>query len=140
MPPSNTAPLRDPARSRTAEWPSRCQGDASSARALGANDEARRVAATPTAARLGTMAIMRRLYRQARRQTIELLVRAARWIGSLIDRTATQYQDGPQSESGFCGWTLKAKRRATSAADLQAAANLQTATTRPIAAISTASC
>jgi hypothetical protein len=71
----NTAPLRG-RQSRTAEWPSRCQVGASPG-ALGVNDKARRGAATPAAARLGTMAIMRRLYSQARRQTIELLVRAA---------------------------------------------------------------
>ena len=32
MPPSSTAPLRDPASSRTAECASRCHGEASSAR------------------------------------------------------------------------------------------------------------
>ena len=74
MPPSSTAPLRDPASSRTAEWPSRCQGEASWARASIASDDANRVAAKPSAARMGTMTVMRRLYRQARRQTIELLV------------------------------------------------------------------
>src|ERR1700730_883679 len=74
MPPSNTAPLRDPASSRTAEWPSRCQGEASWARASIANDEANTVAAKPSAARMGTMAIMGRLYRLAVSQTIELLV------------------------------------------------------------------
>src|ERR1700738_176074 len=99
MPPSSTAPLRDPASSRTAECPSRCQGDASSARASIARDEATMAAARPTAARMGTM-IMARHYSQARLQAIELLVmRQGTPAQSLIDRTGTRYQDVHQRES-----------------------------------------
>src|SRR5665647_1075550 len=100
MPPSSTAPLREPASSRTAECPSRCQGDASWARASIVRAEARTAAAKPSAARMGTMVVMRRPYRLVGVQTIELLVMyfsSAR--RSLIDRTATQYQDGQQHES-----------------------------------------
>src|SRR5664279_4281777 len=100
MPPSSTAPLREPASSRTAECPSRCQGDASWARASIVRDEARTVAAKPSAARTGTMTVMRRLYRLMGVQAIELLVIYFQAPGrSLIDRTATQYQDGQQHES-----------------------------------------
>jgi hypothetical protein len=74
MPPSSTAPLRDPASSRTAEWPSLSHGEASCARACGVNDDARIVTANPAAAPMGTMTVMRRIYRQALPQTIELLV------------------------------------------------------------------
>src|ERR1700736_2050843 len=98
MPPSSTAPLRDPASSRTAECPSRCHGDASWAQASIARDDAHIVAAKPSAARMGTVTIMRRLYRQTRPQTIELLVIYYK-TRSLIDRTATQYQDVHQNES-----------------------------------------
>src|SRR6266404_4780212 len=115
MPPSSTAPLRDPASSRTAECPSRCHGEASWARASIARDDANKVAAKPSAARMGTITIMRRLYSQGRLQTIELLViwilEAAR---SLIDRTGTQYQDVINRES--FGWTLKAKHQGLLAA------------------------
>jgi hypothetical protein len=51
-------------------------------------------AAKPNASRMGTMTVMARLYRLVSAQTIELLV--MRGVGatrSLIDRTATQYQD-----------------------------------------------
>jgi hypothetical protein len=65
---------------------------------------------------MGTGTIMKRLYSEAGRQTIELLVicdqKAAR---SLIDRTAAQYQDRAKFESP-CGWTLKAKDRGLFAA------------------------
>src|SRR5581483_1096664 len=76
MPPSSTAPLRDPASSRTAECASSCQGDASWARAAGANSESKMVAATPSVARAGTTAFMRRLYLLSDAQTSELLVMA----------------------------------------------------------------
>src|ERR1700687_3333883 len=100
MPPSSTAPLRDPASSRTAECPSRCQGEASWARASIVRDDANTIAARPSAARMGTMTIMRRLYRQAGGQTIELLVMYfERRLLCLIDRTAPQYQDVIQQES-----------------------------------------
>src|SRR6188472_2247803 len=100
MPPSSTAPLREPASNRTAEWPSRCHGDESSARPSAASDEANRAAARPSAARRGTMTVMRRLYSQARPQTIELLVMCAeKPARCLIDRTPTQYQDVHQHES-----------------------------------------
>jgi hypothetical protein len=74
MPPINTPPLRDPANSRTAECPSFCHGDESWARAAVIGDDASAIAAKPSAARMGTMTIMRRLYRLAGKQTIELLV------------------------------------------------------------------
>jgi hypothetical protein len=74
MPPSSTVPLREPASSRTAECPSRIQGDASWARASTAKDDANRVAAKPSAARMGTIVIMVRLYSLPGLQTIELLV------------------------------------------------------------------
>src|SRR6202007_846928 len=76
MPPSSTAPLRDPASSRTAECASSCQGEASWARALGANNESKTMAATPSMARAGTMEFMRRLYSLSVAQTIELPVMA----------------------------------------------------------------
>src|SRR4051794_28131358 len=72
MPPSSTAPLRDPASSRTAEWLSLTQSEASSARASGEINEATTAAAKPAVT--GTMAIIRRLYSAALPQTIELLV------------------------------------------------------------------
>jgi len=88
MPPSSTAPLREPASNRTAEWPSLCQGDASPARASIAKDTAKHtvkdivkpgddaniVAAKPSEARMGTITVMRRHYSLARWQAIELLV------------------------------------------------------------------
>jgi hypothetical protein len=79
MPPNSTAPLRDPANNRTAECRSRCHGEASSACASIARPDTNKhdtnkVAAAPIAARMGTITIMRRLYRQAAVQTIELLV------------------------------------------------------------------
>ena len=40
MPPSSTAPLREPASSRTAEWASRCHGDESPAWTSVARDDA----------------------------------------------------------------------------------------------------
>src|SRR4051812_45668545 len=92
MPPSNTAPLRDPASRRTAEWVSRCHGEASSAQTPAAAHAKDKVAAKPSAARRGTITTMERLYRQVRRQTIELLVMPGP-PRSLIDRTAAQYQD-----------------------------------------------
>ena len=78
MPPSSTALLRDPASSRTAECPSRCQGEASWALAPLAADivrnDANMVAAKRGTARMGTMTTMTGLYSQAVPQTIELLV------------------------------------------------------------------
>src|SRR6516225_6227326 len=74
IPPSSTAPLRDPASSRTAECPSRCHGDASSAWAASASDDASKVVATPSAACRGTLVSIARLYRVTPGQTIELLV------------------------------------------------------------------
>jgi hypothetical protein len=53
---------------------SRCQGEESSARTSVANAPTNRVATKPTAARIGTMTVMRRLYRLTLPQTIELLV------------------------------------------------------------------
>src|SRR5215472_16685402 len=104
MPPSSTAPLREPASRRTAECPSFCQGEASWARASTANELTSSVAAKASVARRGTMAFMRRLYRLEVTRTIELLVSTLlRNLGcknlvlvmavSLIDRTVTQYQD-----------------------------------------------
>ena len=57
MPPSNTAPLREPASSRIAEWLSRSQGDESCAFACGVID-ANNAAVTPNAARVGIITIM----------------------------------------------------------------------------------
>src|SRR3984885_16370167 len=94
MPPSSTAPLRDPASSRTAECPSRCHGEASWARASIASEDTKMVVAKPSAARKGTMTVMRRLYSQARPQTIELLVMYAETTRGLIDISGTRYQDG----------------------------------------------
>ena len=65
MPPSSTAPLRDPASSRTAECASRCQGEASSARAAIASERRKQGGAKPSAARMGTIMAMKRLYRAA---------------------------------------------------------------------------
>src|ERR1700712_2828022 len=97
MPPSSTGPLRDPASSRTAEWPSFCQGEESCARACGSPDNTRTAAVKP--ARRGTMTVMERLYRQAALQTIELLVIHRGLARSLIDRAGTRYQDKPRHES-----------------------------------------
>jgi hypothetical protein len=69
-----TVPLRDPASSRTAECASRCHGEASSARTSPPANTTDKMAVAPSAARRGTMTIMRRLYRQASTQTIELRV------------------------------------------------------------------
>src|ERR1700761_8137463 len=99
MPPSSTAPLREPASSRTAECPSFCQGDASWARTSTAIEEASRAIAKTNAARIGTIAIMGCLYRVEIRQTIELLVRHL--DSRLIDRIATQYQDELREESAL---------------------------------------
>jgi hypothetical protein len=66
-------PLRDPASNRTAECASRCHGEASSARTSDVA-HATHKAATPSAARRGTITIMGRLYRQVSAQTIELRV------------------------------------------------------------------
>src|SRR6478672_9278217 len=85
IPPSSTPPLRDPASRRTAECVSRCQGEESSARASSANVPTSRVAAKPTTARIGTMTVMRRLYRLVLTQTIELLVMG----GGTLDRLHT---------------------------------------------------
>jgi hypothetical protein len=79
MPPSSTPPLRDPANSRSAECASRCQGEESAAQALVASDAASILAVSPRtermgAARMGTIAVMKRLYRLELSQTIELLV------------------------------------------------------------------
>src|SRR5580692_11147554 len=74
MPPRRTVPLREPANSRTAECESRCQGEASSARAPVAAQATDKVAAKPSATRIGTITVMERLYRQVSAQTIELLV------------------------------------------------------------------
>src|SRR6266700_1905551 len=94
MPPSSTAPLRDPASRRMAECASRCQGEESSARTSIAVHATDRMAAMPSVARMGTMTIMRRLYRQVLAQTIELLViPKTNTAAGLIDRTATRYQD-----------------------------------------------
>src|SRR5476649_2657118 len=98
MPPSSTPPLRDPASSRTAEWPSLSQGEESCARAGSMKNDTTTAAAKP--ARRGTMTIMRRLYSQALPQTIELLViRFAGPVRSLIDSAPTQYQDVRQREN-----------------------------------------
>jgi hypothetical protein len=79
MPPSSTPPLREPATSRNAECASRCQGEESPAQALVASDTASIFTASPKlkrkgAARMGTIAVMKRLYRLELSQTIELLV------------------------------------------------------------------
>src|SRR5262249_55873989 len=94
MPPSSTGPLRDPAKRRTAEWPSRCQGEASSARTLEACADTSKVAAAMVAACLGTMVSMARLYKLDPAQTIELLVmdvskldlgiRLETWLGNSV--------------------------------------------------------
>src|SRR3954451_7631412 len=91
MPPSSTVPLRDPASSRTAEWPSFTQGEESCARVCGIEDQTMSAAMSP--ARMGTMTVMKRLYSQALRQTIELLVIRRRLARSLIDSADTRYQD-----------------------------------------------
>src|SRR5512134_3400205 len=100
-PPSSTVPLRDPASSRTAECASRCHGEASSART---SDVAHATykAATPSAARRGTITIMGRLYRQVSPQTIELRVIGRRMTpGSLIDRNPSRYQDMQSAREAF---------------------------------------
>src|SRR3954447_15810989 len=101
MPPSSTARLRDPASSRTAEWLSFTQAEESCARACGIEDQATSAAMSP--ARRGTMTIMKRLYSQALRQTIELLVIHCRLARSLIDSPGTRYQDG--DEMRVLRWT-----------------------------------
>src|SRR3979409_2469608 len=105
MPPSSTAPLRDPASSRTAERPSFTQGEESCARACGPTDNTITAAAKP--ARMGTMTVMKRLYRQAARQTIELLGIHGGWARSLIDSGGTRYQDKPRHESPAMDLTRK---------------------------------
>src|SRR4051812_1208119 len=114
-PPSSTAPLRDPASRRTAECASRCQGEESSARTRVAIHATDNVPARPSAARMGTIGIMGRLYSQVRAQTIELLVIPRRNgceydcectgidIPGLIDRNATRYQDMNQHQRGLFG-------------------------------------
>src|SRR3954451_4820837 len=105
MPPSSTAPLRDPASSRTAEWPSFTQGEESCARACGITDKAMSAVVLP--ARLGTITVMNRLSRQAVRQTIELLVIRCRPARSLIDSAGTRYQDEPRHETPAIALTRK---------------------------------
>src|ERR1043166_1272421 len=105
MPPSSTAPLRDPASSRTAEWLSFIQGEESCARACGPTDSTSTAAANP--ARMGTMTVMKRLYRQAALQTIELLVIHRGLARSLIDSAGTRYQDKPRHESPAMDLTRK---------------------------------
>src|SRR6185295_11826368 len=100
-PPSSTVPLRDPASNRTAECASCCHGEASSART---SDDAHAThrAATPSAARRGTITIMGRLYRQVAAQTIELrVIGPPNDGGSLIDRNPTRYQDMQSAGEAF---------------------------------------
>src|SRR3954464_8055108 len=105
MPPSSTAPLRDPASSRTAEWASFCQGEESCARACGPADNTSAAAAKP--ARMGTITVMKRLYRQAARRTIELLVIQCGLARSLIDSPGARYQDERRHESPAMDLTRK---------------------------------
>src|SRR3954462_1425260 len=105
MPPSSTAPLRDPASSRTAEWPSFTQGGETCPRACGPTDNTKTAAASP--ARMGTMTVMKRLYRQALSQTIELLVIRYGLARSLIDSAGTRYQDIRRDESPAMDLTRK---------------------------------
>jgi sulfatase maturation enzyme AslB (radical SAM superfamily) len=71
MPPSRTTPLREPASNRSCEWLSFCHGEASSARTSADNAKMNKAA---SAARGGTIIVMKRLYSLPSRQTIELLV------------------------------------------------------------------
>ena len=66
MPPSSTAPLREPASSRTAEWPSFCQGEASWARASAASEDSKQGCGKAERGAQGNHDDHRRLYRLKR--------------------------------------------------------------------------
>jgi hypothetical protein len=61
------------------------QGDASCADALVKNDQTNVPAVRASTKRKGTMTIIRRLYSQARPQTIELLVMPLRKLSAKVD-------------------------------------------------------